>query len=93
MELSSWYYCSPWSYHNGGSRPTLLWQFTWHVHCTKNGRPELEQRPVYLAVKTLSLDQWPENYDTRSGRFIGKQSRLFRTRTTAGFLTSKMLLK
>ncbi|KAJ6876477.1 alkaline/neutral invertase CINV1 [Populus alba x Populus x berolinensis] len=22
---------TPWSYHNGGSWPTLLWQFTWHA--------------------------------------------------------------
>ncbi|KAG8658924.1 alkaline/neutral invertase C, mitochondrial isoform X2 [Manihot esculenta] len=82
---------TPWSYHNGGSWPTLLWQFT--LACIKMGRPELAQRAVSLAEKRLSLDQWPEYYDTRSGRFIGKQSRLFQTWTIAGFLASKKLLE
>uniref|UniRef100_A0A7N2LXA4 Alkaline/neutral invertase n=2 Tax=Quercus lobata TaxID=97700 RepID=A0A7N2LXA4_QUELO len=82
---------TPWSYHNGGSWPTLLWQFT--LACIKMGRPELAQKAVSLAEKRLSADQWPEYYDTRSGRFIGKQSRLFQTWTIAGFLASKMLLE
>lgn len=59
----------------------------------KMGKPELAQKAVALAEKRLSMDQWPEYYDTRSGRFIGKQSHLFQTWTIAGFLTSKMLLK
>ncbi|CAA7388287.1 unnamed protein product [Spirodela intermedia] len=82
---------TPWSYHNGGSWPTLLWQFT--LACIKMGRPELAQRAVAAAERRLSDDQWPEYYDTRTGRFIGKQSRLFQTWTIAGFLTSKMLLE
>ncbi|WOL06697.1 neutral/alkaline invertase 1, mitochondrial [Canna indica] len=82
---------TPWSYHNGGSWPTLLWQFT--LACIKMGRPELAQKAVELAEKRLSNDRWPEYYDTRSGRFIGKQSRLYQTWTIAGFLTSKLLLE
>ncbi|KAI6692324.1 hypothetical protein NL676_020034 [Syzygium grande] len=82
---------TPWSYHNGGSWPTLLWQFT--LACIKMGRRELAERAVALAEKRLSEDRWPEYYDTRTGRFIGKQSRLFQTWTVAGFLTSKMLLE
>ncbi|KAF8039326.1 hypothetical protein BT93_B1761 [Corymbia citriodora subsp. variegata] len=82
---------TPWSYHNGGSWPTLLWQFT--LACIKMGKPGLAKRAVDLAEKRLSADDWPEYYDTRSGRFIGKQSRLFQTWTIASFLTSKMLLE
>ncbi|KAF8018295.1 hypothetical protein BT93_H3253 [Corymbia citriodora subsp. variegata] len=82
---------TPWSYHNGGSWPTLLWQFT--LACIKMGRPELAEKAVALAEKRLSEDCWPEYYDTRTGRFTGKQSRLFQTWTIAGFLTSKMLLE
>lgn len=82
---------TPWSYHNGGSWPTLLWQFT--LACIKMGKPELAKKAVDLAEKRLSLDHWPEYYDTRNGRFIGKQSRLYQTWTIAGFLTSKMLLE
>ncbi|OVA08200.1 Glycosyl hydrolase family 100 [Macleaya cordata] len=81
---------TPWSYHNGGSWPTLLWQFT--IACIKMGSPELAKKAVSIAEKRLSLDQWPEYYDSRHGRFIGKQSRLYQTWTIAGYLSSKMLL-
>lgn len=82
---------TPWSYHNGGSWPTLLWQFT--LACIKMGRPELAKKAVDLAEMRLSADHWPEYYDTRHGRFIGKQARLCQTWTIAGYLTSKMLLE
>uniref|UniRef100_A0A0E0GMH2 Alkaline/neutral invertase n=1 Tax=Oryza nivara TaxID=4536 RepID=A0A0E0GMH2_ORYNI len=82
---------TPWSYHNGGSWPTLLWQFT--LACIKMGRPELARRAIAVAEEKLAADKWPEYYDTRSGRFIGKQSRSYQTWTIAGFLTSKMLLE
>ncbi|KAK2364937.1 alkaline/neutral invertase A, mitochondrial [Trifolium repens] len=82
---------TPWSYHNGGSWPTLLWQFT--LACIKMGRTDLAEKAVVLAEKRLPIDSWPEYYDTKTGRFIGKQARLFQTWTLAGFLASKMLLK
>ncbi|KAI5587092.1 hypothetical protein BDE02_05G008300 [Populus trichocarpa] len=82
---------TPWSYHNGGSWPTLLWQFT--LACIKMNRVELAQKAIALAEKRLQVDHWPEYYDTRTGKFIGKQSRLYQTWTVAGFLTSKILLE
>ncbi|KAJ8752416.1 hypothetical protein K2173_004052 [Erythroxylum novogranatense] len=82
---------TPWSYHNGGSWPTLLWQFT--LACIKMGRLALAQKAVALAEKRLAAERWPEYYDTRTGKFIGKQSRLYQTWTIAGFLTSKTLLE
>ncbi|KAH7867369.1 hypothetical protein Vadar_032568 [Vaccinium darrowii] len=82
---------TPWSYHNGGSWPTLLWQFT--LACMKMGRPELARKALDMAENRLSKDHWPEYYDTRNGKFIGKQARLYQTWSVAGFLTSKMLLE
>ncbi|KAJ8572778.1 hypothetical protein K7X08_009289 [Anisodus acutangulus] len=82
---------TPWSYHNGGSWPTLLWQFT--LACIKMNRIDLARKAVDLAEKRLRVDQWPEYYDTRYGKFTGKQARLYQTWTIAGFLTSKMLLE
>ncbi|MED6193118.1 hypothetical protein PIB30_016003 [Stylosanthes scabra] len=82
---------TPWSYHNGGSWPTLLWQFT--LACIKMGKSELAEDAVALAEKRLPVDSWPEYYDTRTGRFIGKQARLYQTWTLAGFLASKMFLR
>ncbi|KAK9059825.1 hypothetical protein SSX86_020529 [Deinandra increscens subsp. villosa] len=81
---------TPWSYHNGGSWPTLLWQLT--VACIKMDRPEIAARAVKIAEERLGQDKWPEYYDTKKGRFIGKQSRLFQTWTIAGYLVSKLLL-
>uniref|UniRef100_A0A1J3IQJ0 Alkaline/neutral invertase n=1 Tax=Noccaea caerulescens TaxID=107243 RepID=A0A1J3IQJ0_NOCCA len=82
---------TPWSYHNGGSWPCLLWQFT--LACIKMGKLELAKKAVAVAEKRLKEDDWPEYYDTRSGRFVGKQSRLYQTWTIAGFLASKKLIE
>lgn len=82
---------TPWSYHNGGSWPTLLWQFT--TACIKMGRLDLARRAMEVAESRISKDRWPEYYDTRTGRFIGKQARLYQTWSIAGYLVSKMLLE
>lgn len=65
-------------------------QFT--LACMKMGKAELARKAVDLAEKRLAVDEWPEYYDTRYGRFVGKQARLKQTWTIAGYLTSKMLL-
>lgn len=59
----------------------------------KMGRVELAQKAVAQAEKRLPVDCWPEYYDTPTGKFIGKQARLYQTWTIAGFLASKLLLK
>ncbi|CAA0834646.1 Alkaline/neutral invertase A- mitochondrial [Striga hermonthica] len=82
---------TPWSYHNGGSWPTLLWQFT--LACMKMGRMDLAKKAIADAEKRLSIDRWPEYYDTMNGKFIGKQARLYQTWSIAGYLTSKLLLE
>ncbi|WCJ19072.1 alkaline/neutral invertase [Euphorbia peplus] len=81
---------TPWSYHNGGSWPTLLWQLT--VACIKMNRPEIAARAVETAERRISRDKWPEYYDTKKARFIGKQSQLYQTWSIAGYLVSKLLL-
>ncbi|KAK9079159.1 hypothetical protein SSX86_000829 [Deinandra increscens subsp. villosa] len=81
---------TPWSYHNGGSWPTLLWQLT--VASIKMNRPEIARNAVKVAESRISRDKWPEYYDTKRGRFIGKQSRLFQTWSIAGYVVAKQLL-
>ncbi|XP_049378623.1 alkaline/neutral invertase E, chloroplastic-like isoform X2 [Solanum stenotomum] len=81
---------TPWSYHNGGSWPTLLWQLT--VACIKMKRPEIAEKAIKIAERRISRDRWPEYYDTRRGGFIGKQARLFQTWTIAGYLVAKLLI-
>eukprot|EP00898_Chlorokybus_atmophyticus_P005877 jgi/Chlat1/6290/Chrsp44S09054 len=82
---------TPWSYHNGGSWPVLLWPFT--AACVKTGRPELAYRAIQLAERRLQQDGFPEYYDGKKGRLVGKQSRKFQTWTVAGLLVAKLLLE
>ena len=55
-------------------------------------RPEIAARAIDIAEKRLSRDKWPEYYDTKKARFIGKQARLFQTWSIAGYLVAKLLL-
>jgi hypothetical protein len=81
---------SPWSYHNGGNWPVLLWVLT--AAALKTGRTELAQKALAIAQKRLKQDQWPEYYDGKHGRLIGKEARRFQTWTIAGFSAAQTLL-
>ncbi|KAK9758181.1 hypothetical protein RND81_01G213200 [Saponaria officinalis] len=87
--------CDPkntrWSYHNGGSWPVLLWMLT--AACIKTGRPQIARRAIDLAEQRLLKDGWPEYYDGKLGRYIGKQARKFQTWSIAGYLVAKMMLE
>lgn len=62
------------------------------VASMKMNRPELAVKAIEVAEKRLSRDKWPEYYDTKRARFIGKQSRLYQTWSIAGYLVAKLLL-
>ncbi|KAG2410569.1 Neutral/alkaline invertase [Vigna angularis] len=81
---------TPWSYHNAGSWPTLLWQLT--VACIKMKRTHIAAKAVEMAERRIARDRWPEYYDTKRSRLIGKQSRLYQTWSIAGYLVAKLLL-
>ncbi|KHN00816.1 hypothetical protein glysoja_000484 [Glycine soja] len=87
--------CDPkntrWSYHNGGSWPVLLWLVT--AACIKTGRPQIARRAIELAESRLLKDGWPEYYDGKLGRYIGKQARKYQTWSIAGYLVAKMMLE
>ncbi|MBA0650743.1 hypothetical protein Goklo_018129 [Gossypium klotzschianum] len=80
--------CDPkntrWSYHNGGS---------WPAACIKTGRPLIARRAIDLAETRLLKDSWPEYYDGKLGRYIGKQARKYQTWSIAGYLVAKMMLE
>ncbi|WP_239033159.1 glycoside hydrolase 100 family protein [Leptothermofonsia sichuanensis] len=80
----------PWSYHNGGSWPVLLWMLT--VAARKMNRAELAHHAIAIAERRLLHDHWPEYYDGPDGRLIGKEARKFQTWTIAGYLLAKELL-
>lgn len=80
----------PWSYHNGGSWPVLLWILT--AAARKMNRAELAYHALAIAERRLLQDQWPEYYDGPDGRLIGKEARRYQTWTIAGYLLAKELL-
>jgi hypothetical protein len=80
----------PWSYHNGGSWAVLLWLFA--AAAQKTGRVELAQRAIALAESRLIADRYPEYYDGKNGRSIGKEARTYQTWTIAGLLAAKEIV-
>ncbi|KAJ6710301.1 ALKALINE/NEUTRAL INVERTASE F-RELATED [Salix koriyanagi] len=80
-----------WSYHNGGSWPVLLWLLS--AACIKVGRPQIAKRAIELAEQRLSKDGWPEYYDGKTGRYVGKQARKYQTWSIAGYLVAKMMVE
>lgn len=42
-----------------------------------------------IAKNRLIIDKFPEYYDGRNGRLIGKESRIFQTWTIAGLFAAK----
>lgn len=79
-----------WSYHNGGNWPFLVW--TLAAACLQASRPELGHKAVELAATRLLDDDWPEYYDGKTGRLVGKEARQFQTWTIAGLLAAYELL-
>ncbi|KAJ6765789.1 ALKALINE/NEUTRAL INVERTASE E CHLOROPLASTIC [Salix purpurea] len=55
-------------------------------------RPEIAEKAVRLVERRISRDKWPEYYDTKRARFIGKQAHLFQTWSISGYLVAKLLL-
>jgi glycogen debranching enzyme len=82
---------TPWSYHNGGYWPFLLWLLA--TAAVKAGRPELAQRALGTVAARIAEQRWPEYYDGPDSRLIGKEARAFQTWSIAGFIAAQALLR
>lgn len=80
----------PWSYHNGGSWPVLLWLLV--AAAQKTGCRALAMSAVEMAVGRLARENWPEYFDGRDGRLVGKEARSWQVWTVAGLLAAQALL-
>jgi glycogen debranching enzyme len=80
----------PWSYHNAGSWPMLLWPLA--AAAKRAGRADLARRAVARSRERLRSDGWPEYYDGPTGGLIGRQARLQQTWTAAALLAAGTLL-
>ena len=77
----------PWSYHNAGSWPVLLWGLS--AAAQKMGKQRLADQAIDLACERIQTDRWPEYYDGHHGRLIGRQARKFQTWSIAGCLAAQ----
>ncbi|KVH98673.1 hypothetical protein Ccrd_023101, partial [Cynara cardunculus var. scolymus] len=62
----------------------------WSYH---NGGSWPARRAIELAESRLLKDGWPEYYDGKLGRYVGKQARKHQTWSIAGYLVAKMMLE
>ena len=69
----------------------LVWLL--RAACIKTGRPQIAKRAIDLVEQRLSKDGWPEYYDGKTGRYIGKQARKYQTWSISGYLIAKMMIE
>ncbi|WP_303902013.1 glycoside hydrolase 100 family protein [Thiohalomonas denitrificans] len=81
---------APWSYHNGGNWPALLWTFVGAA--VKAGRPDLAERAYAQAAERLPVDLWAEYYDGRHGRLVGRRSNYFQTWSATSLILAEKFL-
>ncbi len=82
---------APWSYQNGGNWPSLLWTFV--AAALKSGRGDLAERAYKTANDKLFKENWPEYYDSRTGRLIGRKSNTNQVWSATSLILSDKLLK
>ncbi len=81
----------PWSYHNGGHWPCLLWAFT--AAAIRTGRRDLAKKAFSIAASRLEPDEWPEYYDGKRGNLIGRRANLRQVWSAASLIISHHLLE
>ncbi|NOX76803.1 MAG: alkaline invertase [Gammaproteobacteria bacterium] len=81
----------PWSYHNGGSWPCLLWAFVGAA--VRTGRHDLARKALDQAMEPLCCDQWPEYYDGKAGSLIGRRANVHQTWSAAAVILAHKFLE
>lgn len=81
----------PWSYHNGGNWPTLLWAFV--AAAIKMDREDLAHHAMIHVNMRLHKDQWPEYYDGKNGRLIGRRANYNQTWSASAFILGHKFLQ
>ena len=94
----------PWSYHNGGHWPSLLWYLVLAVILHEHDYPRsdvvlmgqikaLLEQAYQTHLATLPRQQWAEYFDGPTGTWVGQQARLYQTWSIVGFLLTHQLLR
>lgn len=81
----------PWSYHNGGNWPVIIWPFV--ASAVQTGRVELAEQALKLMTDRIKDDKWPEYYDGKTGGLIGRRANFFQTWTATGLIIAHEILE
>jgi len=81
----------PYSYHNGGNWPVLLWPFV--TAAVRVGRMELAEQALDITKKRLAQDNWPEYYDGRLGDLIGRRANFFQVWSATGLIIAHEVME
>lgn len=81
----------PWSYHNGGNWPCLLYIFTGAA--IRAGRKDLAKRAFDMACDRLPAEGWPEYYDSKSGKLIGRRASYNQVWSASALILSYKMLE
>jgi beta-fructofuranosidase len=87
----------PWSYHNGGHWPSLLWFLGGAVLLHEQLYPRADvllmgqtkamlEECYWSQLNQLPRQQWAEYFDGPTGTWVGQQARTYQTWTIVGFL-------
>jgi glycogen debranching enzyme len=81
----------PWSYHNGGNWPVLIWPFVGAA--LRMGRVGMAEWALDLITERLAADHWPEYYDGRRGGLIGRRANFFQTWSATGLVLAHDIME
>jgi len=94
----------PWSYHNGGHWPSLLWYLGGAILLHEQLHPQADvllmgqtkamlEECYWSQLNQLPRQQWAEYFDGPTGTWVGQQARTYQTWTIVGFLLLHHLLR
>ena len=81
----------PWSYHNGGNWPVLIWPFV--AAAMRAGRVELAEQALKIMENRIKKDNWPEYYDGENGGLIGRRANFNQVWSASGLILAHELLE
>jgi beta-fructofuranosidase len=94
----------PWSYHNGGHWPSLLWYLGGAILLHEQKHPAADvllmgqmkamlEECYWSQLNQLPRQQWAEYFDGPTGTWVGQQARTYQTWTIVGFLLLHHILR
>jgi len=81
----------PYSYHNGGNWPVLVWPYV--AAAVRTGRFELAEQALDVIKDRLSQDNWPEYYDGRRGDLIGRRANFYQVWSATGLIIAHEIME